>query len=335
LNIRYVLEGSVQRIGDRLRVNAQLVDAESGNQLWGRRFDKPVANLFDLQDEIVSRLANELEAELTEQEARRSERSPHPNSMDLYFQGKASLYKGWTPEYLEQARGFFERALALDCKNVEAMVWIAIVDLIFGGSHLWDDRPARLAAAEATVLKAMSVAPNHAFAHMVLGAVLVATNRVAQGIAECERALVLDRNLAEAHARIGTAKVYIGREEEIETHMNEAFRLSPRDIFDFNWLLVIGIAKLQLTADAEAVNWLHRSIEANRNYPITHFMLAAALALLGLQEEAQAAVKAGLSLDPSFTIRRFRLNAPNDNPTYLAKRERIYHGLRMAGVPEG
>ena len=97
LNIRYVLEGSVQRRGDRLRVHAQLVDAESGNQLWGRRFDKPVANLFDLQDEIVSRLANELQAQLTEVEARRSEGSPSPNSMDLYFQGKALLYKGWTP----------------------------------------------------------------------------------------------------------------------------------------------------------------------------------------------------------------------------------------------
>jgi TolB-like protein len=81
LNTRYVLEGSVQRSDNRLRVNAQLIDAKSGNQLWGRRFDRPVANLFDLQDEIVSRLANELEAQLTEQEARRSERSPHPSSM--------------------------------------------------------------------------------------------------------------------------------------------------------------------------------------------------------------------------------------------------------------
>jgi hypothetical protein len=98
---------------------------------------------------------------------------------------------------------------------------------------------------------------------------------------------------------------------------------------------VIGLAKLWLTADAEAVNWFHRSVEANRNYPLTHFMLAAALALLGSQEEARVAAKAGLSLDPSFTIRRFRLNAQSDNPIYLAQRERIYHGLRMAGVPEG
>jgi TolB-like protein len=104
LNVRYVLEGSVQRSGNRLRVNVELVDAETGAHLWADRFDKPVADLFDLQDEIVSNLANTLEAQLTEQEARRSERTPRPSSMDLYFQGKALLYKGWTPENLTQAR---------------------------------------------------------------------------------------------------------------------------------------------------------------------------------------------------------------------------------------
>ena len=109
LNIRYVLEGSVQRGGARLRVNVQLVDAETGAHLWADRFDKPIVDLFDMQDEIVSRLANTLNAQLTEEEARRSQRSPDPNSMDLYFQGRA-LWKGWTPEYLAQARGLFERA---------------------------------------------------------------------------------------------------------------------------------------------------------------------------------------------------------------------------------
>jgi len=111
LNIRYVLEGSVQRGGARLRVNVQLVDAETGAHLWADRFDKPTADLFDMQDEIVSRLANTLSAQLTEEEARRSQRSPNPNSMDLYFQGRALWNKGWTPEYMAQARGLFERAL--------------------------------------------------------------------------------------------------------------------------------------------------------------------------------------------------------------------------------
>jgi TolB-like protein len=122
LGVRYVLEGSVQRSGNRLRVNVQLVDAKIGAHLWADRFDNTVADLFDMQDEIVSRLANTLHAELTEQEARRSERSPHPSSMDLYFQGKTWLYKGWTPQYAARARGLFERAVALDPDNLEATI---------------------------------------------------------------------------------------------------------------------------------------------------------------------------------------------------------------------
>jgi hypothetical protein len=130
-------------------------------------------------------------------------------------------------------------------------------------------------------------------------------------------------------------KFYIGRGAEIEPHMAEAFRLSPRDMFVFDWLMMVGFAKLQIMADAEAVVWLRRSVEANRNYPIAHFALGAALALLGAQEEARAATKAGLGLDPSFTVRRYRLNPQSDDPTYLARRQRIAEGLRRAGVPEG
>ena len=120
LNVRYVLEGSVQRSGNRLRVNVQLIDAETGNHLWAERFDKPVADLFDMQDEIVSRLANTLDAQLIAAEARRAEHSPHPDAMDLIFQGKAWLNKGPAPENVARARGFFERAVALDPENVEA-----------------------------------------------------------------------------------------------------------------------------------------------------------------------------------------------------------------------
>ena len=113
LNVRYVLEGSVQRSGNRLRVNVQLIDAENGNHLWAERFDKPVADLFEMQDEVVSRLANALDAELIAAEARRAERSLHPDAMDLVFQGRGWLNKGLTPDYMAQARSFFEKAIAL------------------------------------------------------------------------------------------------------------------------------------------------------------------------------------------------------------------------------
>ncbi len=120
LNVRYVLEGSVQRSGTRLRVNVQLIDAESGAHLWAERFDKPTAELFDMQDEIVARLANQLGTQLIAAEARRAERAPHPDSMDLYFQGRDRLNTGLSAEHIAQASGFFGRALARDPGNVEA-----------------------------------------------------------------------------------------------------------------------------------------------------------------------------------------------------------------------
>ena len=125
LNVWYVLEGSVQRGGNRFRVNVQLIDAETGNHLWAERFDKPFADLFDMQDEIVSRLANTLKVKLIAVEARRAQRSMHSDAMELNFQGKACLYKGTAAKNLMQARGFFERALALDPQNVEALIGMA------------------------------------------------------------------------------------------------------------------------------------------------------------------------------------------------------------------
>jgi TolB-like protein/class 3 adenylate cyclase len=335
LNVRYVLEGSMQRGGNRLRVNVQLTDAETGSHLWAERFDKPVADLFDMQDEIVSRLANTLDTQLIEAEARRAESTRHPDAMDLYFQGRACLHKGLTNDCLTQARSFFERALALDPGNIEALVGTARVDFNRVVNFFTDDRDTLLAAAEAALIKALSAAPQHAQAHIFLGAVHIYTARAAQGIAECEQALTLDRNLAQGHALIGMAKVMLGRGEETEAHIQEALRLSPRDIFAHRWMMFAGAAKLGRGDDAEAVAWLRRSIEANRNFPLAHFLLSTALALLGSQDEARAVAKAGLALEPGFTIRRYRAGALSDNPNYLAGRERSYEGMRMAGVPEG
>lgn len=142
----------------------------------------------------MSRLANTLDALLVEIEARRAEHSVRPDAMDLYFQGIAHLNKGVTLEHLTQARGFFERVLALDPGSIEALVGTAIVDYSMGVNFFTEDRAASLAAAETALNKALSMAPQHAQAHMYLGVVYIFTFRAAQGIAECERALVLDRN---------------------------------------------------------------------------------------------------------------------------------------------
>ena len=336
LNVRYVLEGSVQRGGNRMRINVQLIEAETGNHLWAERFDKPLADLFDMQDEIVARLANALNAQLTAAEARRAEQAPNPNSMDCYFQGLAWFNRGMSPDNLAQARSFFDRALSVDADNIDALIRSARVDMIEGVLFFAPDPMVPFAAAEAKLTKALSSVPDHALGHMYLGLVEMWTKRAVEGIAECEHALALDRNLAHAHSSIGFGKIFIGRAEETEAHIAEALRLSPRDTMAYIWMTNGGLAKLHLGSYEQAVAWFRRAIEANRNVPPAYFWLAAALTQLGRLDEAQSAVKAGLALNPAFTISRARAAwmAMSDNPTYLAQLESIFEGLRNAGVLE-
>ena len=337
LNIRYVLEGSVQRGGSHMRVNVQLIDAETGGHLWAERFDKPLADLFAMQDEIVARLAGTLNTELVAAEARRAERAPTQDSMDLYFQGLAWFNRGLTPDNLAQARSFFDRALAADRGNVDALVGSAGADFWAGALIFVKDPVTPFAAAEAKLTKALSSVPDHALGHTWLGLADIFTRRAAEGIAECEHALALDRNLAQARAYIGLGKIYVGRAEETEAHIVKALRLSPRDTMAYHWMTVAGVAKNYLGLYDQAVPWFRRAIEANRSHPHPHFVLGVALALLGRLDEARSSVKAGLALNPTFTIARAGAawSAMSDDPTHLAQLERLLDGLRKAGVPDG
>jgi tetratricopeptide (TPR) repeat protein len=329
--VRYVLEGSVQRSGGRLRINVQLVDAETGSHIWAERFDKPVADLFDMQDEIVSRLANRLGQELARAEAVRAGRSTNPDSMDHYFLGLASLNKG----LLDKARSHFDRALDLDPDNVDALIGRARADVLSVANWLSEDRVKRLRSAESDLGKALRLRPEDPSARAILGMVRMFSNRADQGIAECERALAIDRNLAGAHAFIGLGKHFAGRDDETEAHVLEALRISPRDTRAGGWMAYVGFAKLHSGRDEEAVAWLNRSMELNPSISVVHFCLAAALAQLGRIEDAREAARAGLELDPSFTSARLRRSMTfSDNPAWLAGREWLYEGLRKAGLAD-
>ena len=333
LNVRYVLEGSIQRGGSRMRVNVQLIDAIIGNHLWADRFDKTMADPFDTQDEIVSQIANQLRPELLAAEARRAESEENPDSVDLYFQGVQWFNKGG-PDNIERARQFFERAVALDPTNVDALVGAARADVLVGAIYNTDHRAERLAAAESRLIKGVSIAPRNYWAHLWLGFIEIQTNRASRAIGELQQALALNRNLGAAHAWMGQAKITMGRAEEAEAHVNDAFRLSPNDAVAFMWTHMRGLAKLHLGADEEAVAFFRRSVDASRNYPLNHFYMAAALAHLDRLDEARAEVKAGLALARGYSIARFLSMAESDNPIYLKQRERILEGLRKSGVPE-
>jgi uncharacterized protein YbjQ (UPF0145 family) len=200
--------------------------------------------------------------------------------MDLYFQGLAWRNRGSTLDNLAKPHSFFDRPLAGDPDNIEALVGSAGGNAVEGALLFVTDRVAAFAAAEAKLTKALSSAPDHARGHALFGFVQTVTRRAAEGIAECEHALELDRNLALAHSFIGIGRVLIGRAEETEAHIAEALRLSPRDAMAYIWMSTAGDAKNHLGSWEQAVAWLRRAIEANRNNP-AHFNLAAALAQLG------------------------------------------------------
>ena len=226
LSVRYALEGSVKRRGDRLRVNVQLLDTQSGGHIWAERFDKPLSDFFDMQDEIVTRLVNQIGVELVRVEATRSERNQSPDALDLVFQGMAWSFKGLTFENVARA-AFFERAITLDRDNVAALAWTSIADLAAALSFHSDDAVARLASAETAAAKTLSLAPDNPLARLSLAFVFALTKRAEQAIAQCGRALELNPNFAYAHALIGFCKALVGRAEETEAHVQEVLRLLP------------------------------------------------------------------------------------------------------------
>ena len=335
LGVRYVLEGSVQRDQNQVRVNAQLIDAKSGGHIWAERFDKPLANIFSMQDDIVASLASRLGAELMANEARRAERTPNPDFMDLYFQGMAWFNKGRNPADIARARDFFERALALDPDNFDAVLGRACADAQAATGYYLDEKAKRLASVEANLNRVLSQSPNNARAHYCLGRIEVQTKRGAEGIAESERALALNPNLASAHAVIGLAKLFDGHPEETESHELEALRVSPYDTEADVWVAYIALAKRYLGDYEGALSLYRRAKELNPNYPTGRFNMAATLVELGRLDEARAEVQAGLALNPGFTLRRYRDGAQSDNPVFLKGRERIIEDMRKAGVPEG
>jgi TolB-like protein/tetratricopeptide (TPR) repeat protein len=337
LGVRYAMEGSVQGGGDRIRVNAQLIDTETGAHLWAERFDKPRADIFDMQDEITTRLARIVGIELVAAEGRRAERE-RPNNMDavdLAMRGWAILNQPLSLRRDRAACDLFDAALRLDDRNVEALVGLAF----YHGNDLRTfastNRDEQLRIAQAAITEALTLAPGNALAHFVHANLLHVSGATERSLRELEFAITLDRNLAWAHADAGFMKVLLGRAEEAEADLTNAIRLSPRDPALDRWHALLGIADLFLGRIESALDRLRKSVEINPNVAMAHFFLAAAAALSGRAAEAGEARNAGLRLDPNFTVARFRNERRSKNPTFLAQRERIYEGLSLAGVPEG
>src|SRR4029077_12809029 len=244
LGVRYVLEGSVQNAGERMRFNAQLVDAESGAHLWAERFDKERGDLLDLQDEVTARLARAIHIELIAAETRRAarERPDRLDSVDHTLRGWAAWHRHLSLEAARQARRFFEGALRLDENNLGALLGLANAHMSEVNMYASKDRAGQIRTAEAATMKALALAPDNADARVTHGTVLFAMRAPERALREFKFAVSLDGNLAIAHAYLGLMKFLLGRAGETRAHIEEAMRLSPRDPFLFQWHFFIGLA---------------------------------------------------------------------------------------------
>jgi adenylate cyclase len=336
LGVRYVLEGSVRRSGDEVRVNAQLVDAESGAHLWAERFDRGASDLFAVQSEITSRIALTLDLELVSAEAARPvERS---DAMDYILRGRAASYRSPTRGSYAEAVGWFERALSLDPVSVEAKSLLASILAARALDRMTDTSADDFARAEALVREVLAVSPRSPIAHYAYGQVLRASRRNEQCIPEYQEALAFNRSWADALAGLGWCKFWVGGIEEAITLHEQAIRLSPRDPQIGYWYLRIGIVHLLQSRTAEAIPWLEKARGTIPTFPLAYSFLAAAYALNGEPERGTVELAETYRLSGKVwvsTIADMKVTGYWGPPKIRALYESVYFsGLRKLGVPE-
>src|ERR1700730_14110066 len=223
LGVRYVLEGSVQRSGKKIRINTQLIDAETGAHLWAERFDRDIGDLFALQSEITARLAAALQSQLAIAEARRP--TDNPDALDYILRGRAVLTRPISKENTEEAVALFEAALALDPNSADAAAWLAVALTVRVSDEFSDSPDADLQRAEQLAGRALAAAPNSALPHYARGQVLRAQSRFKEAIPEYETAIALDRSRAPAYANVGWCKFLTGSAEEAIPYFEHAARV--------------------------------------------------------------------------------------------------------------
>ena len=342
LGVRYVLEGSEQHSGNQVRVNAQLIDAENGAHLWADQFDADRADLLQMQDEIVTRIARALEIQLSAVDAARVEET-RPGNLDAEDLARRCKAGDWNAAPLskewEAAYALCARALQIDDRNVTAlgrMAWWHILPVLEAQSP---DPQATIRQADELASRGLAIDPNDYWAHFSKAGVLMAQNRHEEAIVQAERSLALNPSFMEAYEVLCLANNFLGRPDRTMEYADTAIRLSPRDPYIFSNYHAKGWAFFMKEQDDHAIEWLRRSAAAAPGAePFTYLLLASAYALNGRQAEAQDELKRYLSLSrtKSTTIAQLRKQQLSlaDNSTWVAYNERLFEGLRKAGMAE-
>jgi TolB-like protein/class 3 adenylate cyclase/DNA-binding winged helix-turn-helix (wHTH) protein len=336
LGVRYVLEGSVRRSGNQVRVNAQLINAETAAHLWAERFDREMGELFALQNEITSRIAVALNIRLVATEATRP--TEHPEALDYILRGRAALNIGVTSNNLTQAADLFEHALALDPQSAEVQSLLALTLTSRVLARMTNSRAADIRRAGALVEQALGASPRSALAHYAKGQLLRAEERCEEAIPEYEVVIASNPNSAPALFSLGVCKMLTGAIEEAIPMEEQAIRLSPRDPAIFSGYIAIGQVHLLQSRTADAIVWFEKARNDNPRSPYPHAWLASAYALKGNLDRADVELADARRLVGGkgySSIAVMRASGYWGVPSIRALHEATFFaGLRKAGVPE-
>jgi adenylate cyclase len=328
MGVRYVLEGSVRKADNQVRITAQLVDAVKGTHLWAESYDRELKDIFVLQDEIRQQVVRELQLKVSEAERARAKRTPTHNltAYDYFLRGD-EYYNLLTKEAHTQARQLFERALAVDPQYAEAYVMLGWSYWV-GWILQWGESPQVIDQAFSLAQKAITLDSSLATAHTLLGSTyLWRDHQYEQAIAEGERALALDPNCAACYAMYGQTLSYAGRPQEAVSLVEKGMRLDPCCTEFFAYFL--AEAYFLMERYEEAIAPAKQNLSISPDHLAAHLVLAASYSALGREEEARAEAAECLRINPNFSLEVLRQMAPNKDRALL---ERHLAAMRQAGL---
>jgi len=304
LNVRYILEGSVRRIGNQVRVGTQLIDGETGAHIWAGRFDHNILDLAAFQDEVTQRIARELSVELVDAESRNSGRSSPTNigAVDLAMLGWSRLNQPPNRRRFGEARDIFEQSLAMDGQLVDSLVGLGYV-FVANADRGWSNNPdLDVDRAEELVDQALTTSPKLAAAHCIKSWVLCYRNRLPEAIVAAETAIALNRNDSLAHRLLALFELQSGRPERSRALIERAIRLSPRDVNHAGSLAILARSQIALGDNEAALANLRKAIAVNPELTYIRLFLATAYGHMGRNEEAREALAEFLQKSPNLMV---------------------------------
>jgi len=328
LGVRHVLEGSVRKSGNRVRITAQLIDAATGGHLWAERFDRDLTDIFAVQDDVTQQIVGALALNLTEGDRQRlaPEHSRNTEAYDYLLRGR-ELWHRLTKETNVAARDLLQRAIELDPKFASAHAFLALTHGVDYLNRWSASPPESMAQAEEAATRAVTLDGSDPWAHWALAITKLYTRRHDDAIDEAERAIVLNPNFAEGHVILGEALYYSGRSEEALESYARGKILNP--YFPDVLLHFQALAQFQLGRYEAAVDLLLQRLARNTVTDVSRALLAASYGHLGRFAEARAAWQEVLRVNPDYSLEYRRKVMPYKNP---ADFELMVEGLRKAGV---